>query len=251
MNAIVDRRVFLGSAAALGAGLTVINQAPRLLAQGTGTAQAPALTKDWAITHITSEAARIARALQSQPRPEHMLALAANLRLFESYAKEHRIDERVGDGMAELVSRRGRDTMIADAAGAETRAHLRRILEAGGVKPHVETVPVAAYERQLDAILQKTALSAILSDGARTLEAAYVAEQKKRAAGGAHVMRIQSSDLEQAFRCAHLGQQCNYWAAQAEFYCALAYFMPPAGIICAGMGLSAAGYCGAAVYYGC
>jgi hypothetical protein len=251
MNAIVDRRVFLGSAAALGAGLTVINEAPRLLAQQARAAQAPALAKDWAITHITDEAARIARALQAEPRPEHMLALAANLRLFGSYAKEHRIDERIGDGMAELVSRRGRDTMIADAAGEETRAHVRRMLEAGGVKPHVETVPVAAYERQLDAILQKTALSSILSDGARTLETAYVAEEKKRVTGGAHVMRIQNSALEQAFRCAYFGEQCNYWASQAEFYCALAYFMPPAGVLCAAMGFSAAGYCGAAVYYGC
>jgi hypothetical protein len=265
MNAIVDRRLFLGSAAALGAGLAVINQAPRLLAQqradtaqqqaGTaspdaGAAQTP-MVKDWAITHITDEAARIARALQAQPRPEHMLALAANLRLFDRYAREHRIDERIGNGVAELVSTRGREAIIGDAASEQTAAHLRRMFEAEGVLPHLEKVPPAAYGLQLDAILQKTALSSILTEGARTLEMAYLAEQKKHGGGGAHVMRIQSSDLEQAFRCAHFARQCNYYAAQAEFYCAMAYFVAPAGIICAGMGLSAAGYCGASVYYGC
>jgi hypothetical protein len=260
MNAIVDRRVFLGSAAALGAGLTAVNQVPRLFAeqqaspmqqQGDTAQQQPAVAKDWAITHITDEAARIARALQAQPRPEHMLALAANLRLFDSYVKEHRVDERIGDGMAELVSRRGRDAVIADAAGEATAAHLRRMLEAGGVRAHMEKVPVAAYERQLDAILRKTALSSILREGARTLETAYVHEQKKRVAGGAHVMPVQSTDLEQAFRCAHLNQQCSYYSSQSSFYCAVAYFLPPSAIICAAMGLSSAGYCYAAWYYGC
>jgi hypothetical protein len=249
MNAIVDRRVFLGSAAALGAGLAVINQAPRVFATPQAST-ASDLGKDWAITHITDEAARIARALQAQPRPEHMLELAANLRLFDSYAREHRIDERIGNGIAELVSTRGREAIIGDAASEQTAAHLRRMLETKGVRPHLEKVPAAAYGRQLDAMLQKTALSSILTEGARTLEMAYLAEQKKHG-GGAHVMRIQSSDLEQAFRCAHFAQQCNYYAAQAEFYCAMAYFLPPAGIVCAGLGLSAAGYCGAAVYYGC
>jgi hypothetical protein len=251
MNAIVDRRVFLGSAAALGAGLAVINQTPRMLAtQEAASAQMAAVPKDWAITHITDEAARIARALQAQPRPEYMLALAANLRLFDRYAREHRIDERIGDAVADLVSTRGRDAVIADATSEQTAAHLRRLFEDEGLRPHLEKVPAAAYGRQLDAILQKTALSSILTEGARTLEMAYAAEQRKHG-GGAHVMRIQSADLEQAFRCAHLAQQCNYYAAQAEFYCALSYFMPPAGIVCAGMGLSAAGYCGASVYYGC
>jgi hypothetical protein len=257
MNAIVDRRVFLGSAAALGAGLAVVGQGARVLAaREAGTAQQPMTTtsagaKDWAITHITDEAARIARALQAQPRPEHMLALAANLRLFDSYAKEHRVDERIGDGMAEIVARRGRGAVIADAAGAETTTHLRRMLEAGGVRLHEEQVPAAAYERQLDAILQKSALSSLLTDGARALEAAYVAEQKKRVTGGAHAMRIQNTDLEQAFRCAHLNQQCSYYNSQAAFYCAVAYFLPPSAIICAAMGFSVAGYCGAAYYYGC
>jgi hypothetical protein len=251
MNAIVDRRVFLGSAAALGAGLTVIDQAPRLLAEQTSPARMAAVTKDWAITHITDEAARLARALQSQPRPEQLLALAANFRFFDSYVREHRVDERVGTGMAELVSTRGRHAVIADAAGEQTAAHLRQLLDAAGVRPHMGSIPAAVYERQLDAILQKTALSALLSEGARALEAVYTAQQKKDATAGAHVMRIQNADLEQAFRCAHLNQQCSYYNSQAAFYCAMAYFFPPTAIVCAGLGFSVAGYCGAAHYYGC
>jgi hypothetical protein len=251
MNAIVDRRGFLGSAAALGAGLSVINHAPPLFAAQASPAHALEPAKDWAITHITDEAVRIARALQSQPRPEHVLALAANLRLFASYAKEHRLDQRFGEAMTGLVSRYGRDRMVAEAVSEKTTAHLGRMLTAAGLQPRAETVPAAVYDRQLDAILGQTALSTVIAESARVLEAAYAAEHRKRRGADSPMMHIQNADLEQKFRCTHFNEQCAYWSSQASFYCAVTYYVPFFGAACAGVGASAAAYCYVSWYYGC
>lgn len=246
---LATRRAFLGSSAALGlcSTLTVVGQAAAAGQDGHGQA---ASEPDWALAHITAEAARLARELHAAPRPELMLALAANLRLFGSYSSAHRLDAAARDALRTAIDTYGRDAVIARATAPETVAHMRRTLDGAGVVKHATTIERRIYEQQLDVMLQAGSTIKTLDTSAAVLEAAYAdwISRTPSTAGG-RLLRVQ--DWDRIFRCAHLKQQCDYYDSQANYWCAMTFMVPPLAAVCAAHGLSAAGYCFAAQHYGC
>jgi hypothetical protein len=166
----------------------------RLLAQrpAIGSARQP---RDPVLDQITHEMGRMhAQILAHGARPEHVHALAGQMRVVLAHAQATGLDDRVRRGLGDLVDARGRDTVIDrelddGAADAELRAY--------GFDPSKRE-----RSRHLDREQRANALDALLTGGltpqlARLNGALDGAEQKANKMGatipiaGPHTIVVQ------------------------------------------------------------
>jgi hypothetical protein len=246
MRAAVDRRVFIGGTVAAGVGTALVGfQRP---------ARAQSVHADASVFDaISLEIARISRSIPTQQGPGPLLAMATTFRLFAGAAEAHHADERMQAEMRRLVDSEGRQRLIQRARSPEMAEHRRRVMREAGIPLHVEPIADAVYEQQLDAVLAGGGLVKQMTAGAAALEQAYHALQRQPAAHHHGVARVQNPYIEQIYRCAYFTDQCAHYSSLAELWCSAALLLGPLALalapICAGLGISAGGYCYAQFYY--
>jgi hypothetical protein len=239
---VPPRRIFLGAAVAGGVGASVIAFDTRAVF-----AQKP--EDDAILSHITREAARIARAFQGQPRADDYRALAVNNRLFATYVRSRNLDALIKQEMSRLVRRRGRHDVLRRAMSPAMADHHRHTLSTLGVHMHNEPpLPQNVFESQLDRILQNGGLADQLETTASDLDKMHRRMEKIIASNRGAIVLAQTT--EEQLRCAYLTSQCNQWSAIGLMLCVGAY-MGLLILLCGAAGASAAGYCGSAYHYNC
>jgi hypothetical protein len=230
----VDRRAFVG---AVVAGLPLAAVGAAVAQSQPGFDNGPRLQGDPVFAHLTKEFQRIDKVFKDGTfRADDYGALAANFRLAAAHARAHNLDAQLRAAVQRCVRRVGRrevlDLAMKHAHGNPTAADIE-----------------AALDRMLAGDITRP-----LEEMAAAVQGMHGQMQKRLAAsGGANVVRIQS-DFDAWLRCSILLQRCAHWQNQATIACGIAA-IPIIGVplipVCAAMGASAAGYCGAAAYYGC
>lgn len=116
MNAVVGRRVFVGSAVT---GLPAVIIGTRALAQSIGAAGAagdthvhPTGTIDPVYEHLFHEMATVHNRMLREVRGEDMRALAAHLRMLAVYGRSQDVDTRIKAGLHDAIDRDGRHTLV-------------------------------------------------------------------------------------------------------------------------------------------
>ena len=232
----------MGSALAVGVGAAGADWARPLRAQAGS-------TPDLSYNAIQAEVTRIVKEMPTQPGPGSLLALSSTLRLFASIAAAQGADQQAMRASKRLIERRGRDAVIAHASAPAVAAHMRHTVERAGIPMPDQSIPRAAYERQLDTLVSHGGVVDQLRAAASSLEAAYAARQDRLPADNEHLVRIQDSrPPEYVFRCTHPSDQCAYFWSLAKLLCAMPDVFVP---MCVGMGMSAGGYCFATHFYDC
>jgi hypothetical protein len=189
--------------------------------------------------------------------------MASSLRLFAAAVDARGGDRELRAHVQRLVSAEGSEAIIARAKSPDIGAHRRQLLVDAGIPVHQNPIADGIYETQLQALASGRALVTQTQAAAAALEKAYAALHARPAG----VLRVRQDPetqdppptenpmLTQIFRCAYLGEQCDYYSAQAALVCSIASTMGAIGLalapICADLGLAAGGYCYAEYFYEC
>lgn len=248
MTSEVGRRAFLGSATVAGLSAAVLTLPEPARAQTHHHSSG-----DQEFDLIGREVARIVKQMPATAGPGPLLALASTFRLLGSAVESQNVDGQILEATKRLIATHGRAALIEHAKSPEMTERHKQLLTRHSIPYREQRLPDALYEEQLDAILSGRAIVNATAAAATALENAYRALQTPETSPG--VLRAQNPYLTQIFRCAYLGQQCNYYSALSANVCSLAAIMGLAGIgmvpVCAGLGLTAGGYCYAEYHYNC
>jgi hypothetical protein len=263
MTSEVGRRAFLASATTAGVGATVL-----AFNQPVGAHDHPPSAGDPRIEPIAREIARIVKEMPATPGPGPLLAMASALRMFAAAVDAGGHDREIRAIVQRLIVTEGSAAIIARATSPEIATHRRQLLVEAGIPVHQNAIADRVYETQLQALAAGNALVTQTHRAAAALEKAYATLQTRTAG----VLRVRQDPapeepeaqdlpptenpmLTQIFRCAYLGEQCDYYSAQAALVCSIAANLGALGLalapICAGLGLAAGGYCYAEYHYDC
>jgi hypothetical protein len=258
MTSELGRRAFLASATTASVGATVL-----ALNHPVGAHTHPPSPGDPQIDAIAREIARIVKRMPTTPGPGPLLAMASALRLFASTVDARGHDRDLRALVDRLLRTEGSAAIIGRAKSPEIAAHRRQLLVDAGIPVHQNAIADDIYDTQLQALAAGSAVVTQTHRAAAALEQAYAA-LLRRSPG---VLRVRQDPepeeppstenpvLTQIFRCAYLGEQCDYYSAQAALVCSIASTMGALGLalapICAALGLAAGGYCYAEYHYDC
>ena len=258
MTSELGRRAFLASATTAGVGATLLT-----LDQPVRAHDHPPSAGDPQIDPIAREIARIVKEMPATPGPGPLLAMASALRLFAAAVDARGHDRELRTVVERLLRTEGSAAIIGRAKSPELATHRRQLLVDAGIPVHQNAIANGIYETQLQALSTGSALVTQTHRAATALEKAYASLQARPAG----VLRVRQDPeeqdpppaenpmLTQIFRCAYLGEQCDYYSAQAALVCSIASTMGALGLalapLCAGLGLAAGGYCYAEFHYEC
>jgi hypothetical protein len=249
MNAVVSRRIFVGSVAS---GL------PLLAGVAHGRMEAPASGQahdhpivadgvDLTFDHIVKEVAAIINRGQARGfAGEDARAIAAQLRAAAVRSTQLRLDTPVQDAVSDLIRQRGRDAVLQfEVDRGDVAAHLRRYgISADGRRPETNTLDAATRERVIDGLVTG-GITGVFAHAAVTFEdvAAALDAKDGRSTG---VRRVQYDPTTRFVFCAQLLMQITVLEAQAAVVCMLSATYPDAGLLymCAALQASLAGMYG-------
>jgi hypothetical protein len=242
MNAVVSRRVFVGSVAS---GLPLLANATHGVIAASPGGQAhdhevATAAGDPIFDHIVKEMAAILKRGQGRGfTGEDARAVAAQLRTARLRGTELGIDAPMQNGLRDLIHRRGREAALQlQTDNAEIAARLK----AYGINVDERRFDV----KTLDPETRARAIDGLLSGGITGMfvHAASVFENMAAAldaneGGTFRLRRVQWDPTTRFIYCATLGAQIQMIEAQASVVCALGYLLFDAGLLSACSALTA------------
>jgi len=242
MNAVVSRRIFVGSVAS---GLPLLAGVAHggIAASARGQAHDHAVAADGidlTFEHIVKEVAAIINRGQARGfSGEDARAMAAQLRAAAVRSTQLRLDAPVQHGVNDLIRQRGRDAVLQlEMDRADVAAHLKRYgIRADNRRPDPPTLDVAARERVIDSLVAG-GMTGVFGNAAGTFDniAAALDTNGARSLGA---RRVQYDPTTRFIFCAQVVLQISVLEAQAAVVCLLAATYLDSGLLSACAALQA------------